>query len=62
MTDRQMDGDTTGDGGAAAIVSGLLLAVLVVIGIFYFFSTRSADTNTIDIRPPRISAEAPSPA
>lgn len=56
MSDRQMDSATTGDGGAAAIVSGLLLAVLVVFGLFYFFSFH-ADTNAIDIQPPRIAAD-----
>jgi hypothetical protein len=56
MTDRQMDDDFAGDGGAAAIVSGLLLVVVVVLGLLYYLNTRSVDTNTIDVQPPRLSA------
>jgi hypothetical protein len=51
MVDREiMD---TGDGGAAAIVAGLLAVALVVVGVFFFVSlNNSATGQTITVQVP----------
>lgn len=38
-----------GDGGAAAIVAGLLVVVAVVVGVFFLIGINSAQSRQIDL-------------
>ena len=49
MSSEPSDMNDPGDGGAMAVVAGLLLVVLLVIGAFYYFSVTSAQSRHIDI-------------
>ncbi len=51
MVDREIV--DTGDGGAAAMVAGLLAVALVVVGVFFFVSmNNSATGQTITVQLP----------
>ena len=57
MSDRETMFDG-GDGGAAALVAGLLAVALLAIGLFYYSGIgHTGGTETIDIVAPAISAE-----
>lgn len=47
MTNRDMS--DPGDGGAAAIVAGLLLVVAVMLGVFFYVGIDSAQPHGIDL-------------
>jgi hypothetical protein len=50
MLDPEIRG--TGDGGAAAIVAGLLALALIAVGCFYLFSLNgTSPSQTIDLGP-----------
>jgi hypothetical protein len=44
----------TGDGGAGAIVIGLVLVVLLVVGLIYYFGTNHRG-ETIEVPMPRVA-------
>lgn len=48
-----------GDGGAAAIVAGLLVVVAVVVGVFFYVGMDSAQWHWIDldVRPAAVSTK-----
>lgn len=47
MTNRDMS--DPGDGGAAAIVAGLLLVVAVMLAVFFYVGIDSAQSHGIDL-------------
>jgi hypothetical protein len=49
------DRDTIGDGGAGAIVAGLVLVVAVVIAFFFFVGTPRHYAQTIDVSIPKVA-------
>lgn len=51
MADRETFADT-GDGGAAAIIAGLLVVALVVVGVFFYFGLDGAPSTIIDLDAP----------
>lgn len=62
---KMLDRETTieaGDGGAAAIVAGLLVVALVIVGLFFYFSLDHNTTAPIDITVPHSTAGANPPA
>jgi len=53
------DAYDAGDGGAAAIVAGLLVVVAVMVGIFFYVGIDSAQPHRIDleVRPVVLSSK-----
>jgi hypothetical protein len=49
------DRDAIGDGGAGAIVAGLVLVVAVVIALFFFVGTPRHYGQTIDVTIPKVA-------
>jgi hypothetical protein len=47
----------TGDGGAAGVVAGLLVAVLIVVGFFFYFSMDGSRSQTVDIDVPAVTVD-----
>jgi hypothetical protein len=59
-----IDHDTcldTGDGGAAAIVAGLLAVAIVVVGLFYFASLTHDGSKAIVVDVPRVAVSVAPP-
>ena len=54
MLDRETIGEP-GDGGAGAIVAGLLAVALVIVGCFFFYSLNHNTSDPIDISVPKTS-------
>lgn len=44
-----------GDGGVAGIVAGLLIAALIVVGLFLFTGTNRLGSQTIDLDVPAVT-------
>lgn len=62
MVDRETIIDT-GDGGAAAVVAGLLVVALVVVGLFFYFGMNHGSTGqTITIDVPKVTVSVAPPA
>lgn len=57
MTDRETTIVETGDGGAAAILTGVLTVALLVVGVFFYFSISNGGSKTIDIDVPKITVD-----
>jgi hypothetical protein len=54
MDDRNTFSDA-GDGGAGAIVAGLVVVVLLVVGFFYFFGAPQRG-EIVDVSLPKLAA------
>ena len=47
----------TGDGGAAAVIAGLLVVALLVVGFFIFSGFGTGGSRTIDIDVPKVTVD-----
>ncbi len=45
----------TGDGGTAAMIAGVLVVALLVVGTLYYLSLGNGSSRTIDIDVPKIT-------
>lgn len=61
MTTSNRDTYDPGDGGAAAIVAGLLVVVAVMLGVFFYVGFDSAQPHGIDLDvKPAVTGSGPS--
>ena len=45
----------TGDGGTAAMIAGVLVVALLIVGTLYYLSLGNGSSRTIDIDVPKIT-------
>ena len=45
----------TGDGGAAAIVAGMVFVALIVVGLFFFYGITRETGQTISVEAPKVT-------
>ena len=60
MTDRETIIET-GDGGAAAVVAGMLVVALVAVGLFYFASINHVGSKTTSVDVPKVTVNVAPP-
>jgi hypothetical protein len=51
----------TGDGGAAAMVAGMVAVAIVAVGLFYFFGMTHTGSKTITVDVPKVTVSVAPP-